>query len=228
MWKPGGSTLGEILIINPNSSVAMTEAMDGCLGIVRSATQHRLACSTLSKSPPLIESDAHVAEVVPHILDEIAARAAAAYVIACFSDPGLAQARAATRKPVVGIAEAAYLTALSLGRRFGIVSLGPSSIARHLRYLEALRFDTRLAGDRSIDAKLDHFVGRDIVDTVVRVGRRLRDEDGADVVILGCAGLGSYREAVEAELGLAVVDPVQAGATLAATMLDLRMTPKAA
>ena len=220
--------MGDILVINPNSSVAMTAAMDGCLGIVRAATHHRIACSTLSRSPALIHTDAHVAEVIPHILDEIAHRAADAYVVACFSDPGLAEARAATGKPVVGIAEAAYLTALGLGQRFGVVSLGPSSIARHLRYLKMLRFDARLAGDRSIDADPEHLAGQAIVDTVVRVGRRLRDEDGADVIILGCAGLGHHREAVEAELALAVVDPVQAGVAMATTMLDLRLTPKAA
>ena len=201
--------------------------MDACLGIVRDATHHRLVCSTLAKSPPLIETDAHTLEVVPNILEEVATRDADAYVIACFSDPGLAAVRKATRKPVVGIAEAAYLTALGLGHQFGIVSLGPSSIARHLRYLKTLGFDSRLAGDRSIDASIDSLVGQDIVETVVRVGHKLK-QDGADVVILGCAGLGSYREAVEAELGLAVVDPVQVGASMAATMLDLRLTPKAA
>ena len=220
--------MGEILVINPNSSVAMTTSMDACLGIVRTATQHRITCSTLSRSPPLIQSDAHVAEVIPHILNEIAERRADAYVVACFSDPGLVEARVVTDKPVVGIAEAAYLTALSLGRRFGVVSLGPSSIARHFGYLKTLHFDARLAGDRSIDADLEHLVGQGIVDTVVRVGRKLRDQDGADVIVLGCAGLGLHREAVEAELGLTVVDPVQAGVAMAATMLDLRLKPKAA
>jgi Asp/Glu/hydantoin racemase len=220
--------MGEILIINPNSSVAMTGSMDGCLDILRTATRHRFASATLPQSPPLIETDSHVAEVVPHLLEAIAERDADAYVIGCFSDPGLAQARGATRRPVVGIAEAAYLTALSLGRRFGVVSLGPSSIARHRRYLEALGFDGRLAGDRSIDANIERLAGPDIVETVVRVGRKLRDQDGADVLILGCAGLGAHREAVQAELGLAVVDPVQAGASMAATLLDLGLSPKAA
>ena len=55
----------------------------------------------------------------------------------------------------------------------------------------------------------------DVVDTVARIGRKLRDEDGAEVVILGCAGLGNYRAAMEAESALPVVDPVQAGVELA-------------
>lgn len=220
--------MGDILVINPNSSVAMTKSMDACLGIVRDGAHHRITCSTLAKSPALISSDEDVAEVIPHILEEIGSRQADAYVVGCFSDPGLAQARAVGRGPVVGIAEAAYLTALGLGQRFGVVSLGPSSIARHLRYLKALRFDARLAGDRAIGIDVERSSGRDIVDALLRVGRDLRDRDGADVIILGCAGLGSHREAVEAELGLAVVDPVQAGASMAATLLDLRFTPKAA
>jgi Asp/Glu/hydantoin racemase len=49
----------------------------------------------------------------------------------------------------------------------------------------------------------------------------LRDEDGADVIILGCAGLGSYRHAMQESLGVPVIDPVQAGVALACTNLDL-------
>ena len=69
-------------------------------------------------------------------------------MLGCFSDPGIEVIREATDKPVTGIAESAYLAALGLGHRFGIVSLGPSSIARHLRYLEKLKLAGRLAGDR--------------------------------------------------------------------------------
>jgi Asp/Glu/hydantoin racemase len=61
-----------------------------------------------------------------------------------------------------------------------------------------------------------------VVDIVSKTGRLLRDEDGADVLILGCAGLGGYRDALQQSLGIPVVDPVQAGAMLACNSLDLR------
>ncbi|NGP18825.1 aspartate/glutamate racemase family protein [Devosia aurantiaca] len=216
-----------ILVINPNSSPTVTRSMDGCLGIVRARTEYDVTCIELPKSPPGIETDEHVAMVIPNIIEKIGETSADAYVLACFSDPGIAQVRAATDKPVTGIAESAYLAALGLGQRFGIVSLGPSSILRHKRYLDALSLPGRLAGDRSIDMTIPQLMANDVVETVVRTGTKLRDEDGADVVILGCAGLGSYRAALEDALGLPVVDPVQAGVALAVINLDLHYRTKA-
>ena len=200
--------------------------MEQCLGPVISATSHTIECTELERSPPGIETDAHVAEVIPYLLDAVEGSSADAYVLACFSDPGIRQVRKATGAPVVGIAEAAYLAALGLGDRFGIVSLGQSSIDRHLRYLKALKLDGRLAGDRSIDKTVVELMAGNVVETIVRTARLLRDEDGADVIILGCAGLGSYRAALEAELGVPVVDPVQAGAALACATVDLQYRKK--
>lgn len=201
--------------------------MQDCLAIVTDKSRHDVALTELAKSPPGIETDAHVEMVIPNIIERIEQHDADAYVLSCFSDPGIDRVRATTSRPVIGIAESAYLAALGLGRRFGIVSLGPSSIGRHLRYLQALRIDGRLAGDRSIDMTIPQLMTSDVVETVVRTGRKLRDEDGADVVILGCAGLGSYRAAMEEALGLPIVDPVQAGVALACTTLDLQYRMKA-
>jgi len=219
--------VASILVINPNSSRSVTRSMEGCLGIVTSRSDHDVRCIELAKSPPGIETDDHVAMVIPNILEMIRNTDADAYVLSCFSDPGIEMARAATSKPVFGIAESAYLAALGLGKHFGIVSLGPSSIGRHRRYLDTLDLTPRMAGDRSIDMTIPQLVANDVVDVVVRTGVKLRDEDGADVVILGCAGLGTYRAALEDALGLPVVDPVQAGVALAITTLDLKYRTKA-
>lgn len=219
--------VASILVINPNSSPSVTRSMEACLDGVTAYTRHAITCVELPKSPPGIETDAHVTQVIPNILEMIAATPADAYVLSCFSDPGIEAARAATDTPVVGIAESAYLAALGLGRRFGIVSMGPSSITRHLRYLQQLKIDGRLAGDRAIGMTIPQLMASHVVDTVVATGKQLRDEDGADVVILGCAGLGSYRLALEAALGLPVVDPVQAGVALACSRIDLRYRTQA-
>lgn len=216
-----------ILVINPNSSPSVTRSMQECLGIITERSSYDVQCVELPKSPPGIETDEHVRMVIPNIIEKIAESDASAYVLSCFSDPGIDQVRASTDKPVVGIAESAYLAALGLGRTFGIVSLGPSSIGRHKRYLDALGLSGRLAGDRSIDMTIPQLMANNVVETVVRTGMKLRDEDGADVVILGCAGLGSYRAAMEEMLGLPIVDPVQAGVALAITNLDLKYRTRA-
>jgi Asp/Glu/hydantoin racemase len=219
--------VGHILVINPNSSRAVTQSMQACLAIVKANTHHTIECIELAKSPKGIETDEHVALAAPNVVEAISASGADAFVVSCFSDPGIAAARAATNRPVTGIAESAYLAALGLGSRFGVISLGQSSIDRHLRYLKALELDRRLAGDRSIDMTVAQLMATDVVETVVRTGRKLRDEDGADVVILGCAGLGGYRAAMEEALGLPIVDPVQAGVDLACSRIDLKYRTRA-
>ncbi|MFT4044482.1 MAG: aspartate/glutamate racemase family protein [Gordonia sp. (in: high G+C Gram-positive bacteria)] len=208
--------MSRIVVINPNSSTAVSASMRACLTDVIAGTQHDIEVTELASAPPGIDTDEHVREVIPLVVERIANDGADAFVIACFSDPGLAQARHATARPVVGIAESAYLTALSLGGRFGIVSLGPSSIARHARYLDTLSLTPRLAADISIDMTVEQLMRTDVMETLAAAGRQLRDTHGADVVILGCAGLGRYRAALQAELGIPVVDPVQAGVALAA------------
>ncbi|WHA43782.1 aspartate/glutamate racemase family protein [Agrobacterium larrymoorei] len=213
--------MSEILIINPNSSKAVTQSMEACLEPIRARASHGIQCVELAKSPPGIETDDHVAQVIPNIIEAVSASQADAFVLACFSDPGIAQVRKRVDRPVYGIAESAYLAAHALGERFGIISLGQSSIDRHLRYLKALRLDQRLAGDRSIDRTVSQLMAGNVIDIVSQTARLLRDEDGADVVILGCAGLGGYRDALQQSLGIPVIDPVQAGATLALTHLDL-------
>ena len=210
-----------ILVINPNSSTLVTKSMEDCLALVQDSQKHSIRCVELAKSPEGIETDEHVEMVIPNLLEAVAESNADAFVVACFSDPGIDAVRKATSKPVVGIAESAYLLSLSLRARFGIISLGQSSIDRHLRYLRTLQLHERLAGDRSIDMTVAELVRTDVVETLTRVGRQLRDRDGADVIILGCAGLGSYREVLEARLGIPVVDPVQAGVILAGAQLDL-------
>ncbi|WP_262027426.1 aspartate/glutamate racemase family protein [Microvirga sp. Mcv34] len=213
--------MAEILVINPNSSTAVTRSMERCLGPF-DGNGHRIRCVELGDAPPGIETDEHVSQVIPLLLDTVGSARADAIVISCFSDPGIDRIRAATPLPVTGIAEAAYLAALGLGKRFGIVSLGPSSIVRHRRYLEALKLERRLVGDRSLDMTIVELVASNVVERVAHIGAALRDEDGADVVILGCAGLGTYRAALQAELGLPVIDPVQAGVALACTHAELR------
>jgi allantoin racemase len=213
--------MADILVVNPNSSVSVTQSMDACLDDVRSFSGITMRCTTLDKGPPGIETDVHVVEVIPHLLELIASIKADAYVIGCFSDPGLEQARAATPRPVVGIGEAAYLAALGLGRRFGIVSIVAASVPRHERYLRRLGLAERLAGDRPIGFGVTALKGEAVMSQLIRVGRALRDEDGADVLVLGCAGLGMYRHALEKELRLPVVDPVQAAAAQACVNVTL-------
>lgn len=210
-----------IVVLNPNSSTEVTASMADCLGGIGTSGGHEVWCTELADAPIGIETDAHVAQVTPMVRDFVAEARADAVVVACFSDPGVALARAAAAIPVVGIAEAAYCTALQLADRFGVVSLGPSSVARHAAQLQRLSLIGRLAGDRPVGMTVAQGHAPEAFDAILRVGRALVEEDGAGVLILGCAGLGAKRAGLEDALGVPVVDPVQAGVATAATLLEL-------
>jgi Asp/Glu/hydantoin racemase len=141
---------------------------------------------------------------------------AAAFVIACFSDPGLFSAREATAKPVLGIAESGILTALTLGHRFGVISILARSVPRHLRYIGAMGLGQRLAGDLPIGLGVTELANAGAALTrMIDVGCRLRDGHGADVLVMGCSGMAAYRAELEAAVEIPVVEPTQAAVTMA-------------
>jgi len=198
-----------ILVINPNSNPEVTEGFSQALAPLRLAGGPEIECVTLAEGP--FETQAHVEQVTLPLLGLILARPdAGAYVIACYSDPGLQLCREATTKPVFGIQESGMLAALSRGDRVGVIALGPASVARHLRYLRQLGLTERLAGERPLNLSVAESERPEAFDRLAEVGRELRDIDGADVLVLGCAGMARHRQRLEAALGLPVVDPTQA------------------
>lgn len=214
--------MARILVLNPNSSENITEAMSVALDLVRSPGGPAIVCETLAEGPPGIETQEHVEGVVIPLVRYFETHEADAYVVGCFSDPGLALARENLRKPVFGIAESACHVATGLGQRFGIVAIKRGSIGRHMRMVRSLGLSDRLAGDRPLEIGVTDMLnaGR-VLDRIVEVGTELRDRDGADVLILGCASMGGYRPEIEQRLGLPVVDPTQAAVVRAMGILAL-------
>jgi Asp/Glu/hydantoin racemase len=206
-----------IVVVNPNSSEPVTAAIERALAPLRMAGGPAIECVTLAEGPPGIETQAHVEQVVQPLCRLVRGRAdATAFVIACFSDPGLFACREATVRPVFGIAECGLLTALTRGERFGIIAILKTSLARHLRYVRQLGLAGRFAGEVPLGlgvlelADHERTFGR-----MCEVGARLRDEHGADVLVLGCAGMAEYRADLETTLGLPVIDPTQAAVAMA-------------
>jgi allantoin racemase len=108
------------------------------------------------------------------------------------------------------------LTALTLGQRFGIVAMLQNSIPRHLRYLGAMGMMDRFAGDVPVNLTIAEMADdRLTLDRMIVVGRNLRDTHHADVLVMGCAGMARFREALEQELGIPIVEPTQAAVTMA-------------
>src|SRR5690242_7012209 len=214
-----------ILVINPNSTEAVTRGIDQAVEPLRMPGGPAIECLTLKEGPPGIETQQHVDGVVPHLLSLVLQREKqySAFVIACYSDPGLYSVREATKKPVLGISECGILTALTLGQKFGVISILKQSIPRHLRYVGALGVSERLAGDLPVGLRVVELSDeKKTFRRMVAVGETLRDKHGADVVIMGCAGMARYRKPLQDKLGIPVVEPTQAAVAMAIGRVRLR------
>jgi Asp/Glu/hydantoin racemase len=207
-----------ILVINPNSTDAVTRAIDDAMVPLRIPGGPAIDCMTLREGPPGVESQSDADAVIAPLCRAIrdAEPETAAFVVACFSDPGLFSAREAIAKPVLGIAECGILTALTLGHRFGVISILARSVPRHLRYIAAMEVGQRLAGDLPIGLGVTELAaGRGTLSRMIEIGRRLRDQNGADVLVMGCAGMARYRAELEEAVQIPVVEPTQAAVAMA-------------
>jgi len=223
-----------ILVINPNSTQAVTDGIARALEPLQLAGGPVFECVTLREGPPGIQSQRDVDGVVGPLTRLIGERArdvaggggqrsdCDAFVIACYSDPGLHSAREVTKLPVLGISECGVLTALTLGHRFGVIAILATSIPRHLRYLGAMGVTGRLAAELPVGLQVTELAdaGR-TRQKMIDTGRRLVDEHGAHVIVMGCAGMAQYRAPLEDALGVPVVEPTQAAAGMALARVRL-------
>ena len=217
-----------LYVLNPNASENVTLGIQDAVRPLE-AFGRRIICMTNSLGPQGIESQAQADGTIPQTL-KLAAQvedSAAGFVIACFGDPGLHALRDQSSKPVLGIQESAVLTAMTLGQRFGIIAILQNSIPRHMRSLGAMGVLDRLAGDRAINLHVNELndAGRTL-ERMTEIGRQLRDEDGADVLIMGCAGMASFRFPLEKALGIPVVEPCQAAVAMALPRIALKQFHK--
>ena len=212
-----------ILVINPNTSEEMTRDIgEAARRYARPGTEIETVCPEWG--PRSIEGhyEDYVAAVAS--LEVVRERAADfdGVVIACFGDPGLAAAREISPVPVVGIAEAAMLTACTVAHRFSIVTVLP----RVKPFLEDLvryhGLESRCASIRTtplsvLDCERDpSAAGREIV----KASRLAIAEDGAEAICLGCAGMGPLDKLVQGELGVPVLDGTACAVKLLEGIVD--------
>jgi len=206
-----------ILVLNPNSNEAVTEGLWQALAPLAFAEGPEIVCETLAEGPAGIETQEHVESVTLPLRRRVeAANDVDAFVIACYSDPGLHVAREGTASPVFGIAECGVLTALTRAEHFGVIAIKSRSIPRHIRYLRQMGQMDRLAGERPLEMSVaESASGEGTLARMITIGRELRDEDGAGVIVMGCAGMARHRRQLEDALGIPVIDPTQAAVAMA-------------
>ena len=216
-----------LLVINPNSTQVVTDQISLALEPFRRPDGPAIVCETLTSGPPGIETQAHVDSISEKLIAWFDAcphyRKADALVLACFSDPGMVAMRETLDYPVFGSAECAYLTAASMGDKFGVISILSRAIGRHKKQVRLLGLEHKLAEDLPIEVNVVDLVKEDLTFTrMLSVGKTLIDKHGARVIIMGCAGMARYRARLEAQLHVPVIDPTQAGVAMAVGHLLVR------
>ncbi|MDF2434604.1 MAG: allantoin racemase [Mucilaginibacter sp.] len=209
-------------VINPNSSAIVTATIAAA---GRAALPHladSFVFATLVDGPDGIVTQEDADRVAPLVTDYVRehATSASGFVIACYSDPGLFAASEVTTAPVVGLCQAGLAAAMSFGTRIGVIAVSRAAIPRHMRYYGARGLRGLIAGERAIDLPVAQSGDeRAALGRIIEVATALRDRDGADVIVLGCAGMSNLRPQVEAALGVPVIDPVTAAIGVAVLRL---------
>jgi allantoin racemase len=206
-----------ITVINPNSNRVVTAGLADALKPLMFADGPEIVCETLAEGPFGIESQADADSVTMPLRRLVESdNASSAFVIACYSDPGLHVCREATARPVLGIAECGVLTALTRAETFGVIAIAQRSIRRHIRYLRQMGLMDRLAAERPLDMSVAETAsGEGTLSKMIMVGHALKEDDGAGAIVMGCAGMARHRKALEDALGIPVIDPTQAAVTMA-------------
>lgn len=203
-----------ILIINPNSDPEMTETIQRSAETFSRGDFDVITMSTPG-APPFIETYEHALLAAPGMMRLLRQYEAEfdAFVIACHSDPNLDAMKEITVKPVVGIGEASMRLASMLGHSFSVITTLMHSIPAKEAQAKRLHLADVLVSVRVAPA--DKAGGSDL-QKMLAASRLALEEDGAEVIVLGCAGLAGLDRQLSEQLGAPVLDGVACALLLAA------------
>ena len=220
----------KIVVVNPNTTAPMT-ARIGTAALAAAAPGTEIVALNPADGPVSIEGYYDEAFAVPGLLREIARcerdlrPAAAGYVLACFDDTGLDAARALAAAPVVGIGEAAFHLASLVAGRFAVVTTLGRSIPAIEHNLVRYGLAARCAGVRAAEVPvlaLDEPGSDARAQISAQIDRALQD-DRAEAIVLGCAGMAAFAADLSRQHGVPVIDGVAAAVKLAEALAALSL-----
>jgi allantoin racemase len=211
--------MARILLINPNCSEACSDGIARAVAPFRVEGGPMLDVATLREGPPAIYSWRDWHAVVEPMCRLVERAEADVFVIACASDPGIDAVRTVTDRPVLGIFRSAVAVSVARAERFGVIALVEASKARHLLALRTMGLEARLAGEVALNVTMEALLDPDAARAALIAAGQSLAAMGAETIILGCTGMAHHRASVQAAVGLPVIEPAQAAAGLAVTML---------
>lgn len=210
-----------IVIINPNSTVAMTEnmlatALQACpTADIRAWTSH--------EGPAAIQGPEDGAACVPPLLklvEKASDEGARAIIIGCSDDTGLEAAREVARCPVIGIGQAGYHLATMMGPRFSVVTTLPVSVPVLAQNIADYGLEEHLGKVRASNVPvlaLESDAEAAMAQVLEQVAKA-QAEDGVQCVVLGCAGMSHIPDHAGPEITVKLIDGVKSAAQIGAML----------
>jgi len=212
----------KLLIINPNSDTTMTATI---LEAARNFAKDdfEVNCLPTPGAPEFIETYEDQVNAAPGMLQLLRDNETAydAFIVACHCDPNLDVMKEATKKPMVGIGEASMKMATMLGHRFSVVSTDNHSTPNKEALVRKYHLQDLCA---SVRAPLDEMNDCDDEEKYLRVARQAINEDMAEVIVLGCAGMAGLDKRLEEKLGAPVLDGVVCALIIASGLVKYNVS----
>jgi len=196
----------KILIINPNSDVNITEAIQRTAeNFAQGAFE--ASCKPTPGAPLFIETYEDAIKAAPGMAKLVRENEDTfdAFIVACHSDPNLDAIKEMTRKPVVGIGEASMKIASMLGHRFSVISDNIHSIPNKELLVSQYLLKDALA---SVRAPQDKMRGLSDEEKYLQTAQLAMDKDMAEVIVLGCAAMTGLDKPLQDKLGVPVLDGI--------------------
>ena len=208
----------KILIINPNTSVSITER-------IRHTAEQYVSHETLievvnvSFGSTAIEGhlDGAIAQiaVLEKLIEHINSYDAA--VIACAWDEGLWAAREILEVPVVGIGEAAFHIACLIGYKFSVITTGGAKdVSITWDLIRRYGLESRCASVQVLPVSVLGVLDEDITILVEKAVEDAVGVYGADVICFGCASMtGMIDKLILGNIKVPIIDGIKEGVLLA-------------
>jgi allantoin racemase len=216
-----------ILLINPNTTAAITERMAAYVGEIAGSAATFVPV-TGKFGARYISTRAAAAVAAHAALDALAEHAHEldAVYLACFGDPGLAALKEVSSVPVIGMAEASCIEAARQGRRFGTVTGGALWKPMLQEFVATLGLSQQLAGIRTVAPTGDQIASDPdaALSLLAEACTACARDDGAEIVILGGAALAGLAQRIQPRVAVPLLCSVEVGAkaVIAAAAEDRR------
>ena len=204
-----------VIIINPNSTASMTDAM------VATAKKAAPALDfegwTSENGPPSIQGEDDGKAAAPHLLNLVqraSAQNADGIIIGCFDDTALEEASQLATCPVIGLGQASYHYAALRNWRFSVVTTLAVSTPVLENNIRKQGLDNHLIRVRASEVPvLELEANPERAGLAIKAeALRAATEDDVSAVILGCAGMVQVFDEVRSTLNVEVIDPVACAA----------------